>query len=155
MTLDQFAALLDRFGGRQQDWPEADRADAEHLLAISDEAVALLAAELRTETLMRRGDPAHAVGADAVIRLSNAVFARLPPKQVRRRPWLRAALEAVGLALGAGREWGPRFATSVAAAAVLGIITGGLLPAGQQQQQQVSAASLLAMSTTYLPMDAR
>lgn len=153
MTLDQFTALLDRHGGRQDQWPAAERAAAERLLAVSPEAAAALAEAQRIERFMRAFDPGGQVGQDALIRLSNSVLARIPAERVRRHPWWRAALDHLGTALGAGREWGPRVAVSVVAAAVLGVVAGGFLPA--KETQVSSAVEMLAMSTTYSPLDAR
>lgn len=153
MTLNQFTALLDRHGSRQDQWPAPERAAAEHLLATSPQAAAELAEAERTERFMRAFDPGKQVGQDALVRLSNSVFAKLPPQRVQRHPWWRVALDHLGTALGAGREWGPRVAVSVAAAAMLGLVTGGLLPTGDSQTS--SAVELLAMSNNYSPLDAR
>lgn len=153
MTLDQFDALLDRHGARPEQWPGEARDAARQLLASSPAAAARLAEAERIERLMRGFDPGKEVGHDALLRLSNSVFARLPAKPVRRRPWWWAALDHLGTALGAGQEWGPRVAVSVAAAAILGLVTGGLLPTGESQTS--SAVELLAMSNPYSPLDAR
>lgn len=153
MTLDRFTELLDRYGSQREQWPAPERAAAEHLLATSPEAATTLAHVKRIEALMQAHDPGREVGQDALVRLSNSVLAKLPPMGMRRRPWWQAALDHLGTALGAGREWGPRLAVSVAAAAMLGMVTGGLLPTGEAQP--MSAAELLAMTHTYLPLDAR
>lgn len=153
MTLDQFDALLDRHGALPEQWPAEERAAARQLLAASPAAAARLAEAERIERFMRSFDPGKEIGHDALLRLSNSVFAQLPAQRVQRRPWWRAALDHLGAALGAGQEWGPRVAVSVAAAAVLGLVTGGLLPTGESQTS--SAVELLAMSNTYSPLDAR
>lgn len=153
MTLDQFDALLDRHGARPEQWPAEERDDARQLLASSPVAAARLAEAERVERFLHSFDPGKEVGQDALLRLSNSVFAKLPAKPVRHHPWWRAALDHLGMALGAGQEWGPRVAVSVAAAAILGLVTGGLLPTGETQTS--SAAELLAMSNTYSPLDAR
>lgn len=153
MTLDQFTQLLDRHGSGRAHWPASLRAGAEALLAASPEAAALLRQAERVEAVMRAHDPGRELGQDAVIRLSNSVLSQLPPTGARRRPRWQAALERLGTALGAGREWGPRLAVSMAAAAMLGMVTGGLLPTSDARP--MSATELLAMTTTYLPLDAR
>lgn len=153
MTLDQFTDLLDRFGSRPDQWPAPERTAAEQLLAASAETAARLRQAQRVDSLMHRFDPGGVIDQAAVIGLSNSVLARLPPMGARRHPWWRAALDHLGTALGAGREWGPRLAVSVAAAAILGLVTGGLLPTGDTQE--LSAVELLAMSNTYLPLDLR
>lgn len=153
MTFDQFTAMLDRYGSQQHQWPAAERAAAERLVATTPQAAAALAEAARIERFMHRFDPGRQVGKDAVICLSNLVLANLPPQQVRRHPWWRAALDHLGTALGADREWGPRVAVSIAAAAILGVVTGGLLPTGDSQVS--SAVEMLAMSNNYLPLDAR
>ncbi|MGE5517210.1 MAG: hypothetical protein ACM31D_15505 [Bacteroidota bacterium] len=153
MTFDQFTAMLDRYGSQRDQWPAAERAAAERLVATMPQAAAALAEATRIDRLMRAFDPGREVGEDAVIRLSNLVLANLPPQQVRRHPWWRAALDHFGTALGAGREWGPRVAVSIAAAAILGVVTGDLLPTDDPQIS--SAVEMLAMSNTYLPLDAR
>lgn len=153
MTLDQFGALLDRHGAQPEQWPAEERDSARRLLASSPAAAARLAQAERIERLMRDFDPGKEVGQDALLRLSNSVFAGLRDKPVRRRPWWRAAFDHLGSALGAGQEWGPRVAVSVATAAILGLVTGGLLPTGESQTS--SAVELLAMSKPYSPLDAR
>ena len=47
----------------------------------------------------------------------------------------------------------PRLAASVAGAAMLGLVAGGLLPTGTTQE--MSAVELLAMTNAYTPLDAR
>lgn len=153
MTLNQFTELLDRCGSRREQWPASLRADAEHLLAVSPEAAAALTQAERMEAFMRAHDPGREVSQETIVRLSNSVLARLPTMGARRRPWWRAALDHLGTALGAGREWGPRLAVSVAAAAMLGLVTGGLLPT--RDAQPMSAVELLSMTNTYLPLDLR
>lgn len=153
MTLDQFNALLDRHGALPEQWPAEEREAARRLLASSAAAADRLAEAERIERFMRSFDPGKEVGQDALRRLSNSVFAKLPAKPVQRRPWWRAALDHLGTVLGAGQEWGPRVAVSVAAAAILGLVTGGLLPTGESQTS--SAVELLAMSNPYSPLDAR
>lgn len=153
MTLDQFTALLDRHGSRRDQWPEHQRAAALSLVARDTAAAAALAETERLDAVMARFDPARQIGPDALVRLQNSVLAQIPARRPSRRPLWRAALDHLGTALGAGREWGPRLAASVAGAAMLGLVAGGLLPTGTTQE--MSAVELLAMTNAYTPLDAR
>lgn len=151
MTLEQFADMLDRLGAKPSGWPMPERDAAQALLAASPEAAALLAEAQAIEDFVRANDPAAGISDADVTRLSNAVLSRIPAQPPSRQPGWRAALEALGQALGAGREWGPRFAYSTAAAAVLGLLAGGFIPASQVQP--TSAVDLLSMSHTYLALN--
>jgi hypothetical protein len=154
MILSQFMDALDCYGSALEQWPDSERRAAEALLAISPEAVAELAAARRVEAFVRDNDPAATLGPDAVVRLTNTVLARLPAQaraQQRVSPW-RDLLGRLGLS-GPRLEWAPRFAMSMAVAAVLGVAAGDHLL--NSTTQQVSASELLAMSNSYLPLDLR
>lgn len=152
MILSQFMDALDRYGSVLDLWPAAERSAARALLANSPEAVSELAAAQRVEAFIRDNDPAAALGPDAVVRLTNVVLARLPARpQPRVSPW-RGILVRIGLS-GPRLEWAPRFAMSMAVAALLGVAAGDRLV--DSTTQRVSASELLAMSNSYLPLDLR
>lgn len=152
MTLNQFSAALDRLGCALDRWPSAERQAAERLLATSAEAMRLLAQAALVETFVCDHDPAKAIGPDALVRLTNSVMARMPARPAPRRAWLRQLMDGIRLGGGTAREWAPRFAISMAAAAMLGLVAGNLLPS---PDEQLSTVDLLALSNTYLPLDVR
>lgn len=157
MTLSQFSAGLDRWGAGLARWPECDRRAATSLLERSAEAQAMMIAAVRLDAFIRVHDPAQAVGDDALPRVMNSVMASLPKVAPARRSWLgRSWLAGLGEWLGSmdgGREWLPRFAMSMATAAVLGLVVGDHLVVNGGQQ--VSPIEALAMSNTYMPLELR
>lgn len=153
MRQEQFIDLLDRFGSRQEDWPDTERTAANALLKRSPKAQEAWEQARDIEAFMRRGDPGRMVDTTATTRLFASVLGQLPPMELRRHSAWRMTLDWLGLAMGAGREWGPRFAVSALVAAMLGFVAGGLLPA--YQTEQVSTTDLFAMSNTYLTVTTR
>lgn len=152
MTLSQFIDALDRYGSALDRWPPAERDAARRLLEQSAEATVEWTEAVQLEQFIRGNDPATAIGTDAVIRLSNAVMARLPAQPRRRQGLWKRLLLDFGLH-GSNLVWVPRFAMSMAVAALLGFAASNHLT--DTAAQQVSAAELLSMSTSYLPLDLR
>lgn len=152
MNLSQFITALDRYGSALDRWPPAEGEAAHRLLASSPEAAAELAEAARVEHFIRSNDPAAAIGPDAVVRLTNMVLARLPAQPNRTVPRWESLLRRLGLH-GARLVWAPRFAMSMALAALLGLAAGDRLTS--VNAQQVSPTELLSMSNSYLPLDLR
>jgi len=150
VSLNEFTSALDRWGTDLTHWPTGPREDAASLLAESAEARALLAAERQLEAFMRTNDPAGAVDGAAVTRLINGVMANLPtPAPAASRPRRPHWLAALGL----GNEWMARFAASMAAAAMLGLVVADRLVVSETQQ--LSPIEALAMAHTYSPLEQR
>ncbi len=147
MTLEEFSAALDRFGAGIAGWPETEREAAMSLLAQSAQAQALLVGATRLEAFVQAHDPARAIGPDALARVMNGVMANLPRQ--RQRPTLAQWLGLPELS----REWLPRFAVSMAAAALLGVIVGGRLPINTIER--LSPIEALAEANSYQPLDLR
>lgn len=146
MTLDEFSATLDRRGAGIAGWPEAERKAAMALLARSTEAQVLLVGATRLEAFVQANDPANAVGRDALVRVMNGVMANVPKAPPPRRLSLAQWLGLPG-------EWLPRFAVSMAAAALLGVVVGGRLPVNTVEQ--LSPIEALAEAGSYQPLDLR
>jgi anti-sigma factor RsiW len=119
MTPDRFRAFAEAYGGDLGRWPQAERGEAERLLATSPEAVAILAdARGLDETLARYAvaPPAGEVGR----RIANALLRRRGRRSGMRQ-WL-SGLGAMGV-LGVG-------ALAGAAAMAFVAIATPLLPDG-------------------------
>jgi hypothetical protein len=150
MTLSQFNAALDRWGADLARWPESERDAANALLTHSAEAGAVLAGALQLDAFMRTNDPARAMGNDALVRVMNSVMANLPKAAPARRRKLAAFREWLGMP-DMGGEWLPRFAVSMTAAVVLGLVVSDHLAVNTVQY--LSPIEALANSNSYLPMD--
>jgi hypothetical protein len=116
MELERFGRLLVMHGADLRDWPEADRREAELLLAWSSEAMRLRDEAARIDTVLRAAGPTVSPAAvervlakldgipDDLVSPGDGFLAALPPPM--RRPWIPAALlvsmMVIGFVIGGG-----------------------------------------------------
>ena len=110
MNLARLAELLDAYGASPQRWPEAERAAAEQLLALSAEAGVLRDRAARLDAAL---DEFLVVPADRQLRAR--ILASYPPAPMGWRHFLAELWQD----LGGSRLVAPAFAASLALGAVM------------------------------------
>jgi hypothetical protein len=83
--IEEFLEVLDRYGGRLEDWPQLARARAEALLAASPQARTQLSAMRRAEAALAATRPADAKGTDTLAFHAMRAIQDKPRRRVRRR----------------------------------------------------------------------
>jgi len=83
--IEEFCEVLDRYGGRPEDWPPPARARAEALLAASPRARAQLSAMRRVEAALAAAQPADAKGADTLAFHAMRAIQDNPRRRMTRR----------------------------------------------------------------------
>lgn len=149
MTLEQFLQALDRLGSDLDNWPLTLRNEAYRLLRRDLHAREALAADRHIQAFMSTHDPANAFSPASLARVSAMVSARIADASPPRLSW-RDHLQAFRHPKTTCRTWLPRFAMSLASAAILGTMIGQTLP-----QRDLAPVELLALSSLALPMEAR
>lgn len=106
LSFERFSELVAAYGGRLELWPDDERAAAEALLATSDAARALMAAEAELDFVLAEPSAEPEPSAELMRRL-NEIPLRAPQRRARwpfRRVWIPAVAWAFAAAIGVG--WG-------------------------------------------------
>ena len=144
MTLEQFTALLDHFGGDAASWPLAQRAPAKALCAECPAAAALWRDAQRLDALL----DAEAAGLSAQIAapVSAALTARLLADA--QRETRGATLDGAALWRAASRRAQVWFASAMTGAAAAGLAVGLLTAPPAPTTPFAEEDTLLALSHT-------
>lgn len=134
MDLDRLSTLLDAYGADRMRWPEAERASAWALIEAEDRARSLYDEARGLDTLLSQ---ASAIEPSLELKAEVLAAASRP-----RESWIQALWPF-------GAAWKP--ASALAAAVLLGIIAGVVLPSpfGSTEDPLESEIGNLAMTTVY------
>lgn len=144
MTPEQFEDALDRYGNDIDAWPSMSGDAARRLMASSSRAAAMWRQATRIEAFMRAHDPGLWIPPEQVLRVSNAVMARIGRQKPYPRPLYLRMLDAFQFQVGTV-NWVPRLAASMMIGLMVGLVVGA---SGLVSGEGMTPFDLIALSDT-------